>query len=248
MSLLWRKHAVVIGNQVSLHCRGKGAHYLQEAIACADHDGLHALGAFMQSVSIARSPRVHVTDVVLAYPHVHHLLLPWHDGILSPADRQAYARSTLEKQFEVSAGDWICDFAWQGFGSTAIVCAIPRKHFDLVAAACSAHRLRMPRIGSLLVDAISVQPLCRESSALYMVRHAAYCEFALRRAGQWQGLLVLPGSGLTIGQLVLAACASTGDFPDVVRLVDLIGKRATVTTYRLSQMVEGATEQAHVPG
>lgn len=246
MSFLSHKYTIVVGRQISIHRRGSTGLYLETAMMSCDNAGQQTFDSVIQDVTGDRSWRGEISNIAFAYPYVHHLLLPWNPDILSPSERRAYAQSALEKQYELSADDWICDIAWQRFGSPAIVCAIQRKMVDDVVASCVQLRLKAPRIGSFLVDAISARLRRQEKNALFVVRQHDCCEFAFRREGHWSALLAMPAAGRTIEQLVLAACVSAGDVPEVVQICDLMAQGGMPDACRLLQATDACPEQLHV--
>lgn len=233
MSFLSHKYTVIVGKDISIHRRRSGGRYLQEAMDSGENVGEQAFGTFIQSLIDNSRSQPSIANIALTNPHAHHILLPWNPDILSPSDREAYAQSELERQYDVCADDWYCDIALQRFGSPAIVCAAPRKIIDDIVASCRRLKLRMPRIGSLLVDVITAHPHRQGANALFVVRQHGFCEFAFRRDGKWKALLAMPDRGQTIEQLVLSACVSAGDFPDVVQVCDFAGYGQMPEVYRL---------------
>ena len=223
MSLRWNKYVAVIGTEVVIRQSGN-------PIAQAQKPGLSSFGNSVECCAtldalIATLPRsklamLDVIEVALGYPYVNHMILPWQDEIISPADRLAYAESMLEQHYGIVRSDWYCEISQEKFGCPAIASAIRRDIVDDIITVCKKHKLRLQRVQTLLSDTINRHTGVLHTDAVFVVRQLEGYEFAFRQHGIWCKAFTLPGSGEGPAHHVMSASIMANFFPVNVYLSD----------------------------
>ncbi|WP_285428054.1 hypothetical protein [Pseudomonas sp. lyk4-R2A-8] len=64
--------------------------------------------------------------VLLGFPHVHYLMLPWHPELYSAQDWQGFAEATFGQQANIDAERWQVQVADSPFGQPRLAVATPR--------------------------------------------------------------------------------------------------------------------------
>lgn len=88
------------------------------------------LAACAQLLDQAPRGRVRFLDrasVLLGFPHVHYLMLPWQTGLYRQADWQGLAEAAFSQQANISAEHWQVQIASSAFGHDRLAVAIPRE-------------------------------------------------------------------------------------------------------------------------
>jgi hypothetical protein len=65
--------------------------------------------------------------VLLGYPHVHYLLLPWQPEVYSAQDWQGFAEGMFSQQANIDAEHWQVQVADSPFGQPRLAVATPRE-------------------------------------------------------------------------------------------------------------------------
>lgn len=257
MSLRWIKYIAVIGTEVAIRPSGI-------PIAQAQNFGLGPSGnaieccatfdALIATLPRSKLPLLDVIEVALGYPYVNHMILPWQDEIISPADRLAYAESMLEQHYGIIRADWYCEISQEKFGCPAIASAIRRDIVDEIIAICKKQKLRLQRVQTLLSDTISHHPGLVQTDAVFVVRQSNSYEFAFRQAGIWCNAFTLPGAGQEPAQGVMSASIMANFFPVNVYLSDysaasemptVVPKRAVAHSSQIELVA--SQENTHAP-
>ena len=68
---------------------------------------------------------VTLISVLLGFPHVHYLMLPWQDGLYSPDDWQGFARATFLQDAGVDPAQCQVQIASAPFGAARLAVATP---------------------------------------------------------------------------------------------------------------------------
>jgi hypothetical protein len=63
--------------------------------------------------------------VLLGFPHVHYLMLPWQTGVYSENDWQGFAEAAFSQQTGTDSQGWQVQVARTGFGQPRLATAIP---------------------------------------------------------------------------------------------------------------------------
>ncbi|PRA32415.1 hypothetical protein [Pseudomonas poae] len=64
--------------------------------------------------------------VLLGFPHVHYLMLPWQEGLYSRDDWQGFAEATFSQQASVDPAQWRVQVANSLFGQQRLAVATPQ--------------------------------------------------------------------------------------------------------------------------
>ena len=87
------------------------------------------LGACAELLEQAPRGRVGFLDratVLLGFPHVHYLMLPWQTGLYSSDDWQGFAEATFSQQAGLDLPAWQVQLADGAFGQQRLAVATPR--------------------------------------------------------------------------------------------------------------------------
>ena len=152
MSLRWNKYIAVIGSEITLHTRNT---YHQQNNQGAQIENISALADRLDKIARSRLPLLDTLTVLVGYPYVNYLVLPWQDEILTPMDRLDYAESMLEHEYGIARTASYCEIVQPRFASTAIATAVQRDVVDEVFAICKKRKLRLAGIRSLLAETIA---------------------------------------------------------------------------------------------
>jgi len=79
--------------------------------------------------------------VLLGFPHVHYLMLPWQTGLYSQADWQDFAEATFGQQAGLDPERWQVQLANSAFGQQRLAVATPRDLLQDLRELFKLHRL-----------------------------------------------------------------------------------------------------------
>lgn len=102
------------------------------------------LGACAHVLEQAPRGRVRFLDratVLLGFPHVHYLMLPWQPGLISPSDWQGFAQASFELQAGFDPERWQVQIASSGFGYDRLAVAVSRELLHDLRELFKLHRL-----------------------------------------------------------------------------------------------------------
>lgn len=146
------------------------------------------LGACAELLAQAPRGRVQFLDratVLLGFPHVHYLMLPWQSGLNSPADWQGFAEATFNHHAGIDPGEWQVQIANSAFGHERLAVAISRELLQDLRELFKLHRLPLVTCSPLLTavaqeywrklpdDCVLVVPEPEGLSCLYRQQGAA---------------------------------------------------------------------------
>ncbi|WP_236692120.1 hypothetical protein [Pseudomonas fildesensis] len=118
----------------------------------AQHHG-EPLGACAELLEQAPRGRVRFLDratVLLGFPHVHYLMLPWQTGLCSADDWQGFAEATFSQQASIDAEQWQIQVANSTFGHARLAVATPRDLLRDLRDLFKLHRLPLVTCTPLL--------------------------------------------------------------------------------------------------
>jgi hypothetical protein len=80
---------------------------------------------------LAQAPRGRVrfldrANVLLGFPHVHYLMLPWQADLHRQSDWQGFAEATFSQQAGIDSEHWQVQVAHSAFGRDRLAVALPR--------------------------------------------------------------------------------------------------------------------------
>ncbi|KAA8557932.1 hypothetical protein FX985_04271 [Pseudomonas extremaustralis] len=161
------------------------------------------LGACAELLAQAPRGRVRVLDrakVLLGFPHVHYLMLPWQTDLYSAGDWQGFAEATFNQQAGIDPERWQVQVAASQFGDERLAVAAPRDLLHDLRELFKLQRLPLVTCAPLLTavaqqywrqlpaDCVLAVPEAESLSCLY--RHQG-------RADQVCVISTQPGSTLS---------------------------------------------------
>ena len=219
MSLRWNKYIAVIGAEVAIRLSDNPiaqTHKLALSSSSNSEECCATFDTLIATLPRSKLPMLDVIEIALGYPYVNHMILPWQDEIISPADRLAYAESMLEQHYGIIRSDWYCEISQEKFGCPAIASAIRRDIVDEIIVVCKKQKIRLQRIQTLLSDTINRHPGVLHTDAVFVVRQSESYEFAFRQDGIWRNAFTLPGVGQEPALCILSASILANFFPENV--------------------------------
>lgn len=88
--------------------------------------------------------------VLLGFPHVHYLMLPWQTGLYSARDWQAFAEATFSQQTGIDPEQWQVQLADSPLGHARLAAATPRDLLHDLRELFKLHRLPLVSCTPLL--------------------------------------------------------------------------------------------------
>ena len=88
---------------------------------------LAACAALLEQAPRGRVRFLDRANVLLGFPHVHYLMLPWQTGLYRQADWQGFAEAAFAQQAGIDASQWQVQVASSAFGHDRLAVAIPRE-------------------------------------------------------------------------------------------------------------------------
>lgn len=150
---------------------------------------LTAFDKMLEGLARSKLARLDSLEAVLGFPHARHLVLPWQDAIVAPADRRMYAQAMAAEEHGVlpeRQNDWHCLLTQESFGQACIASAVCGKLVEAIALSAKNHGLRLRPLRTLLEETVARHPGPLPRDAVFMAAGLQACEFAFRRNGQWQ--------------------------------------------------------------
>lgn len=138
----------------------------------------------------ARPARRAELHLVLSNRFVRYAVLPWCEGVVTRAEREAQARHQLRATYGDAADAWHVRVADGGHGEPALVCAVDRALLDALQATAEASRVRLAAVQPLLMLAFNRfrRELGREACLLVLEPGALCC--AVWSGNRWQAVQV----------------------------------------------------------
>ena len=176
-----------------------------EPLSMAAHAFEHALrGRIRQLDSLT---------VLLGYPYVRHIVLPWQGGLSNTADWQEYARAMFDDQFggDQASAHWQIVIDPTGFEQPRLAAAIDAALLDGLRTLAQLHKLRLISCLSLLAAAVKRHKRMLEDDCVLGLPQPGALECLFRQRGQWQavcGMRTLPEDTLLDGMAVAAAVSN----------------------------------------
>ena len=96
-----------------------------------------------------------VVHAVLSDHFVRYTVLPWHEGVTDPREREALVRHEFVRRYGAVAESWTLRLANGPFGTATLVAAIESELFGALQATCVAARIRLARVETFLVHAFN---------------------------------------------------------------------------------------------
>lgn len=138
----------------------------------------------------ARATRGGELQLVLSNRFVRYAVLPWCDGVVTRAEREAQARHQLRAIYGDAADAWHVRVADTGHGEPALVCAVDRALVEAVQALAEGASMRLAAVQPLLMLAFNRfrREMGREACLMVLEPGALCC--AVWSDGRWQAVQV----------------------------------------------------------
>lgn len=145
--------------------------------------------------------------VLLGYPYVRHMVLPWRAALTKTSDWQGYASAEFYKQYggDNCSRKIVVDTA--GFGQPRLAAATDAALLEGLLALADKHKLRLVSCMSLLTAAAQSHWDVLEDDCVLSLPQPDSVECLFRKQGMWQGVCgmpTLPDTALT-GNVAAAA-------------------------------------------
>ena len=137
-----------------------------------------------------RGPRRAGLRVVLSNHFVRYLVLPWHDGMASGAEREALARHLLRETYGELAEGWHVKLGPCDFGMPALACALDRELVAGLHALAEGSSLRLDAVQPMLMPAFNQFRREFAGDACLLVLEPGCLCCAVVRGGQWRAVQV----------------------------------------------------------
>lgn len=184
----------------------------------AQHTGepLAACAALLE-----QAPRGHVgfldrATVLLGFPHVHYLILPWQTGLYSAGDWQAFAEATFSQQVGIDPEHWQVQAANGHFGQACVAVATSRELLQDLRDLFKLHRLPL----------VTCTPLLTAVAQRYWRQLPDDCVLAVPEADSLSCLYRHQG---TIEQMCVIATQPGSTLSDNLFTADLLVERHALT-------------------
>lgn len=219
MSLRPNRYRVAIGARIVTTFKSTARQLHSIALPSTAAGRAAAIDDALDGLARSALPLLDSIDVALGFPHVHHVVLPWQDAVLTSAERHAYAQAVLADEYGFGPGweaDWHCTLAQEAFGSASIASFMRRDVIEDMTAAARRRRLRLRIVRPLLIETIDAIADVRgrlPNDAVFVACGTQACEFAFRRDGQWHRAFSLSRGSQTEAECLLSAALLAQQFP-----------------------------------
>ncbi|CAD5203358.1 hypothetical protein [Pseudomonas sp. FEN] len=117
-------------------------------------DPLAACAALLEQAPHGRLSYLERVTLLLGFPHVHYLVLPWQEGLYSPLDWQGFALALFSQQTDLDAAQWQVAIDPARFGQVRLAAAVNNALVEALLALFQARHLPIKACTPLLVDAL----------------------------------------------------------------------------------------------
>lgn len=115
---------------------------------------LAACAALLDEVPRAALPYLDRATLVLGYPHVQYLMLPWQENLYSPADWKGFAAALFSQQLSLDPEEWQLEIDHAPFNAPRLAVALSKTLLDDLRALFKAKRFHVQRCTSVLTFAL----------------------------------------------------------------------------------------------
>lgn len=138
-----------------------------------------------------RGPFVDCVEFILDHAYLDYLIVPWQQGVTTPADRDQFALALHQQQQGRLTGDLRVAFFDSEYQKPGFAALLEKSLFELMRAAARRRRLRF--CGCRTLFAVLCQALTRKlpANALYACIDARQSSFALRYQHRWHSVFTL---------------------------------------------------------
>lgn len=130
--------------------------------------------------------------VLLGYPYVRHMVLPWRAALAKTSDWQGYASAKFYEQYGGDNSSRKVVVSTAGFGQPRLAAATDTVLFEGLQALADKHKLRLVSCMSLLTAAVQSHWDVLEDDCVLSLPQQDSLECLFRRKGMWQGVCAMP--------------------------------------------------------
>ncbi|TAL53581.1 hypothetical protein [Pandoraea sp.] len=228
MSFPWIEHTAVLTGAAGLVSTPARV-WPRQAVAgktvasstCPAGDALAGLDALLGAAGRGQVWRgLDRLNVLLGFPHVHYMVLPWQAGLATQAQWQAYAGALLAQRSGVPAERLAVWIEAGRYGEPCLAAAAERDLLHGIDQLMRRHRLRRGACRALAADALLHHARRLPADALLAVPQPGACSFVARRENRWEDAFTLCFAHDDLRRQIAAACAMLGRLPAAVRVAD----------------------------
>lgn len=156
--------------------------------SAAHANPLFAIADLFERTPRGRLKRADKLTVLLGYPYVKHVLLPWQTGLAQTADWQRYANAVFDVRDGVAnpRRQVVVDPA--PFGQPRLAAAADATLIEGLQALARLHKLRLVSCSSLLGAAVRQHWSVLEDDCVLSLPQPDALECLFRKQGTWQGV------------------------------------------------------------
>ncbi|WP_157649355.1 hypothetical protein [Burkholderia ubonensis] len=158
--------------------------------------------------------------VLLGFPHLQLVVVPWQDGVSRPSEFDGLAREMFIEQFGPDSEHWTIMVEQAGYGQARVAVSVEPDWLDDIRAVLKSARLRMA----------ACRPLILEASQRFRQRLADNCLFMLveptavsclnHADGGWREAITLSRpEGMPLGKTLHAVQFMLGDIHKPIMVV-----------------------------
>ncbi|WP_211464371.1 hypothetical protein [Collimonas silvisoli] len=189
-----------------------------EQSAVNSAEGFDPLPAAADIFKHAPRGRLKMADkltVLLGYPYVRHMVLPWRAALTKTSEWEGYASAKFYEQYggDNSSRKIVVDTA--GFGQPRLAAATDAVLVEGLLALAAQHKLRLASCMSLLTAAARSHWDMLEDNCVLSLPQQDSMECLFRKQGMWQGvggMPTLPDTALADNVAVAALLAKADGF------------------------------------
>jgi hypothetical protein len=157
-----------------------------------------------------RLKRADSLTVLLGFPYVRHIILPWQSGLAKTEHWQEYAGAMFDEQYGGGSHAWKTAVDPAPYGLDRLAAATDTALIQGLQSLAQVHQLRLISCVSLLTAAVQRYWKILEEDCVLSLPQPAAIECLFRKQGTWQGvcgLQTLPDAVLVDSVAVAAALA-----------------------------------------
>ncbi|QXI31658.1 hypothetical protein HU752_030200 [Pseudomonas vanderleydeniana] len=155
-------------------------------------EALEAIATLLERAPRSRLGYLERVDLLLGYPHVHYLLLPWQEGLYSDLDWQGFAMALFGQHHDLDPTRWQVAVDPAPFGQARLAAAVGKELLEALQALLRARRLPIGSCRPLLVDALRRHWRQLPADYRFVVREADAVSCLLGQQGLLEQVCVLP--------------------------------------------------------
>ena len=175
----------------------------------ASPDPLSGAAALFKRALRGRIKAADKLTVLLGYPYVQHMVLPWHASLSNAAKRQEYAYAGFDRQYGAAAAARTVAVDPAQAGLPRLAAAMDTALIEGLQALARTHKLRLVSCTSLLTAAVRRHWDVLEDDCVLSLPQQGAVECLFRTQGTWHAAHSMPtASDAALADSVSAAAAA----------------------------------------